>query len=66
MGVRRCLSHLCLQLTIVDPCSKMVHPARKLPSAKETAELLLQHVLRLHGFPVDMVSDMGSQFVSRF
>lgn len=37
----------------------MVHfnPAKKLPSAKEMAELILHHVFRLHGFPVDVVSD---------
>ena len=55
-------------LTIVDRFSKMVHfvPLPKLPSAKETAEVLLHHVCRLHGFPKDVVSDRGPQFVSRF
>ncbi|KAL6461290.1 hypothetical protein MHYP_G00312560 [Metynnis hypsauchen] len=38
----------------------------KLPSAKETAELLLQHVVRVHGMPSDLVSDRGPQFASRF
>lgn len=38
----------------------------KLPSAKETAEVILQHVVCLHGFPVDMVSDRGPQFISQF
>lgn len=55
-------------LTIVDRFSKMVHfvPMPKLPSAKETAEVILQHVVHLHGFPVDMVSDRGPQFISQF
>lgn len=55
-------------LTIVDRFSKMVHfvPLPKLPSAKETAELLLCHVFRLHGLPQDLVSDRGPQFTSRF
>ncbi|XP_051928342.1 uncharacterized protein LOC127604950 [Hippocampus zosterae] len=36
-----------------------------LPSALETADLLIQHVFRLHGIPLDIVSDRGPQFVSR-
>jgi len=51
-------------LTVVDRFSKMVHfiALPKLPSAKET----MQHVFRVHGFPRDIVSDRGPQFVSRF
>ncbi|XP_068178216.1 uncharacterized protein [Antennarius striatus] len=41
-------------------------PLAKLPSAKETAELVLQHVFRLHGLPSDVVSDRGPQFTSAF
>uniref|UniRef100_A0A3Q3E6M0 Integrase catalytic domain-containing protein n=2 Tax=Labrus bergylta TaxID=56723 RepID=A0A3Q3E6M0_9LABR len=46
----------------------MVHfiPLPKLPSAKETAEALLSNVFRLHGFPKDVVSDRGPQFISKF
>ena len=53
-------------LTVVDRLSKMVHfiPLPKLPSAKETAEVMLRHVFRLHGFPKDVVSDRGPQFAS--
>lgn len=55
-------------LTVVDRFSKMVHfiALPKLPSAKETAETMLNHVFRIHGFPRDVVSDRGPQFVSRF
>lgn len=55
-------------LTIVDRFSKMVHfvPLSKLPTAKETAQLVLLHVFRLHGLPVDVVSDRGPQFSSVF
>ncbi len=51
-------------LTVVDHFSKAVHlvPLPKLPSAKETAQL----VISIHGLPVDVVSDRGPQFVSRF
>ena len=54
-------------LTMVDRFSKMVHfaPLPKLPSAAETADLLVSHVVRLHGIPVDIVSDRGPQFTSR-
>ena len=43
-------------LTVVDQFSKMAHfvPLPKLPSAKGTAKLLLKHVVRLHGIPVDV------------
>ena len=37
----------------------------KLPSAHETAGLLTNHVFRLHGIPVDIVSDRGPQFISQ-
>ncbi|KAI3365323.1 hypothetical protein L3Q82_010413, partial [Scortum barcoo] len=55
-------------LTVVDRFSKMAHfvPLPKLPSAKETTELMLTHVFRLHGLPVDVVSDRGPQFTSIF
>uniref|UniRef100_A0A672Z804 Gypsy retrotransposon integrase-like protein 1 n=1 Tax=Sphaeramia orbicularis TaxID=375764 RepID=A0A672Z804_9TELE len=55
-------------LTIVDRFSKMAHfvAMPKLPSAKETAEAVLFNVCRIHGFPRDVVSDRGPQFVARF
>ena len=54
--------------TVVDHFSKMVHfiPLSNLPSAKETAELVLQNIFRLHGLPTDIVSDRGPQFTSMF
>lgn len=54
-------------LTIVDRFSKGVHyiPLPKLPSAFETAELLVNQVFRLHGIPADIVSDRGPQFSSQ-
>lgn len=54
-------------LTIVDRFSKAVHylPLPKLPTATETANLLIQHVYRLHGIPSDIVSDRGPQFTSQ-
>ena len=54
-------------LTIVDRFSKSVHfmALSKLPTALMTAELLVDHVVHLHGIPSDIVSDRGPQFVSR-
>ncbi|XP_078798004.1 uncharacterized protein LOC101158741 isoform X1 [Oryzias latipes] len=54
-------------MTVVDRFSKAAHfvPLRKLPSAPETARLIVVHVFRLHGIPVDIVSDRGPQFVSQ-
>ncbi|KAI2647069.1 Transposon Tf2-9 polyprotein [Labeo rohita] len=55
-------------LTIVDRFSKAVHlvALTGLPSAKTTAELILEHVVRLHGFPKDIVLDRGPQFTAKF
>uniref|UniRef100_A0A8C5G6N4 Integrase catalytic domain-containing protein n=1 Tax=Gouania willdenowi TaxID=441366 RepID=A0A8C5G6N4_GOUWI len=53
-------------LTIIDRFSKTAHfiALPKLPSARETADLLILHVFRLHGIPADIVSDRGPQFTS--
>jgi hypothetical protein len=53
---------------VVDRFSKAAHfiPLPKLPSAKETALTVVDHVFRLHGLPMDVVSDRGPQFVSKF
>ena len=75
---RRPWSHICLDfvtglppsdgntviLAVVDRFSKAAHfiPLPKLPSAKETA----QHVIRIHVFPVDIVSERVPQFSSQF
>ena len=55
-------------LTVVDRFSKAVHfiPLTKLPTAKETAELLITHVFKIHGLPQDIVSDRGPQFSAQF
>ena len=54
-------------LTVVDRFSKAVHfiALPKLPTASETAQLLVQHVFRLHGIPADLISDHGPQFISQ-
>ena len=55
-------------LVVVDRFSKMAHfiPCTKKISARTTAKLILQHIVRLHGLPRDIVSDRGPQFHSKF
>ncbi len=55
-------------LTVVDRFSKAAHfiPLPKLPSAKETALAVVDHVFRLHGLPTDVVSDRGPQLCPNF
>ncbi|XP_038153093.1 uncharacterized protein LOC119791199 [Cyprinodon tularosa] len=38
---------------------------RKLPTAFQTAQLLIKHVFRLHGIPQEILSDRGPQFISQ-
>lgn len=53
---------------VVDRFSKMCHliSLRKLPTAKVLASLFIDHIVRIHGIPENIVSDRGVQFVSRF
>ena len=54
-------------VTVVDRFSKAAHflALPMLPSARETADIMVNQVFRLHGIPVDIVSDRGPQFVSQ-
>ncbi len=55
-------------MVIVDRFSKAARfiPLPKLPTAKETAELVINHVFRVFGIPQDIASDRGPQFASQF
>ena len=52
----------------VDRFTKMAHfcPTNSTITAEGTAGLYLKHVFRSHGLPDDIVSDRGTQFVSKF
>ncbi|KAL0204378.1 hypothetical protein M9458_002396, partial [Cirrhinus mrigala] len=54
-------------LTVIDRFSKAcrVIPLVKLPTAWETAEVMMNQVFRFFGIPDDIVSDRGPQFTSR-
>ncbi|KAL0163503.1 hypothetical protein M9458_039256, partial [Cirrhinus mrigala] len=53
--------------TVIDRFSKACRliPLTKLPTAFETAEILMEQVFRFYGLPEDIVSDRGPQFTSR-
>uniref|UniRef100_A0A3P9HZ32 Integrase catalytic domain-containing protein n=1 Tax=Oryzias latipes TaxID=8090 RepID=A0A3P9HZ32_ORYLA len=53
--------------TIIDRFSKAARfiPLAQLPTATETAEILVDQVFRHHGIPSDIVSDRGPQFTSQ-
>ncbi|KAG1926482.1 retrotransposable element [Pimephales promelas] len=55
-------------LTVIDRFSKTARfiPLPKLPSARETAQIIVDQVFKIHGFPSDVVSDRGPQFSSLF
>lgn len=55
-------------LVFVDRLTKMVHFAQTTVqcTAADTAKLFIHHVVRLHGVPLSIVSDIDSRFTSRF
>jgi hypothetical protein len=55
-------------LVVVDKFSKMVHliACQQSITAVQVAQLIYDHVVRLHGFPDNIVSDRDSKFTSRF
>ncbi|CAJ0923136.1 unnamed protein product [Ranitomeya imitator] len=55
-------------LVVVDRLTKAAHfiPCSGLPSAKDTADLIIQNIFRLHRVSDEVVSDRGVQFTSKF
>ena len=53
---------------VVDRLTKMAHfiPCTSDITAERAAQLYIDFVYKLHGLPVDLVSDRGPQFVSAF
>lgn len=54
-------------LSVIDRFSKAAHfiALEKLPTATETARLMVDHVFKLHGIPAEVTSDRGPQFTSQ-
>ena len=55
-------------LTVVDKATRMVHviPCRKDIIAADTARLVWQSIVKLHGAPRVILSGRGTQFTSNF
>ena len=53
-------------LTVVDAFSKRMHfiPCNSEVSSMEAAQLLREHVFKIHGYPKCMISDRGATFTS--
>ena len=55
-------------LVVIDRFSKMAHfiGCSKTINSFRLADIFMEHIVRLHSFPHDIVSDRGSIFVSKF
>ena len=55
-------------LVVVDRLTKMsiFIPTHKTLTSPQLARLFIQHVFAKHGVPIDIVSDRGRHFISRF
>jgi hypothetical protein len=53
---------------VVDWLTKMAHfmPCNKTITGEEIARLFVNNIYKYHGFPDDIISDRGTQFVSKF
>ena len=53
-------------LVVIDRLTKMSHfiPCRKDLDARQFATPFMQHIIRLHGIPRDIITDRGSLFTS--
>src|SRR5690348_10021966 len=53
-------------LVVCDHFRKMVHfiSCNETITAEETAKLLVNYVIKLHGLPSEIISDRGPQFIS--
>jgi transposase InsO family protein len=55
-------------LVVVDRLTKLAHfiPCSSTVTASDTSQLILNHIIKLHGLPDDIVSDRGPVFIAAF
>src|SRR5438445_12522033 len=55
-------------VVFVDTFSKMVHfvPTQTTATAPDTARIFFDHIFKLHGLPLSIISDRDAKFTSRF
>jgi len=55
-------------MVVVDKLTKLAHfiPLKSTYSANDIAHVFIRDVVRLHGVPKKIVSDMDAKFTSRF
>ena len=53
---------------IVDRLTKSAHflPVRTTYTVEEYAKLYIKEIVRLHGVPISIISDRGTQFITNF
>ena len=53
---------------IVDRLTKSAHflPVRTTYTVEEYAKLYIKEIVRLHGVPISIISDRGTQFTANF
>jgi transposase InsO family protein len=55
-------------MVVIDAYSKRAHfiPTHSTATAQQTAQLFYEHIWKLHGLPVKIISDRDSKFTSNF
>jgi hypothetical protein len=68
MGLPRSLKGHDSIWVIVDRLTKVAHfvPVKVDYRVEKLADLYIEHILQLHGAPVSIVSNRGTQWTSRF
>jgi len=67
-GLPRTLKNFDSIWVVVDRLTKSAHfiPVCTTYSAERLARIFIQEIVRLHGVPVTIISDRGTQFTSQF
>ena len=68
VGLPKTLSKYDSIWVIVDKLTKSAHfiPVKVTYNAEKLAKLYISEIVRLHGVPLSIISDRGTQFTSKF